>query len=300
MKIRIGGLEIGQTPEGGDTPIKILDDVGLPGAQVRTSDHQRLGRDGVMPGRDFLGTAVWSLSMETLGRYASEARDLVSQLQAVWQDSAHRGRAGRMVALDYLAGGTQEWRRVYGRPRSFDPPKPDIFMYGGFARFGAEFEVLDPRFFSGSDEGLHEHTLTHEGEVTGGWTFPVTFPLSSPRATGQRQGALTNSGSTDTPVSVTFHGPVVDPRLSSGTGWEVAWRGELLHDERLEIDPMVGVVERVRGDGSRVADFSGFSRTFDPDKVSIPPGLTNVFFSGQDDTQTSSAVVQWRDAYQSF
>lgn len=299
MRFRIGGVEFGSPPHGGHGPV-LVRSFDPAGAEVRSQDHNRLGRDGVMPGRDFLGAATWSFELSTNMRFASEAREVYSRLQAVWHDPGTRGSAGELVALDYEARGTNEWRRVYGRPRSFDPATGDVFMTQGRADFGCEFEVLDPRFFSGSESGLREHTLTHESELQGGWTFPARFPLMSQVAVGAREGALTNSGTVDTPVHVVFRGPISDPVVRSGNGWEVGFRGSLRRDERVEIDPVRHTVIKYDGDGRGTNAFSGLTRKSQLSRLSIPPGLTNVFFSGADDTHSSTAVVQWRDAYQSF
>lgn len=299
MRCRIAGVEFGSPPWGPDGPVQIKT-LDTQGAEVRVHDTERMGRDGVMPGRDFLGSSTWAFDCYTNVAYAAQARELYGKLHAIWHDPAHRGRAGELVALDYEARGTNEWRRVYGRPRTFDPPAGDKFMAQGRADFGMEFEVMDPRHFSGSEQGLHEHTLRHEGEVVGGWYFPAVFPLRSSRPVGQRQGALRNSGDRDTPVHVTFHGPIEDPVLTSATGWHVGVTGRILWDERVEVDPVRHTVTHFDGNGRRRSIFSRLTRRTQLSRLEIPPGLTNVFFSGRDDTQSSTAVVSWRDAYASF
>ncbi|WP_460690357.1 hypothetical protein [Nesterenkonia suensis] len=204
------------------------------------------------------------------------------------------------MALDYEARGTNEWRRVYGRPRSFDPARGDVLMTQGRADFGCEFEVLDPRFYSGSESGLREVTLTHTGEMTGGFYAPFSAPIATQGGTGQQSGSLTNLGTVDSPAHIVFRGPVTDPRVSSETGWEVGATGHLKHDERLEIDPIRHTVRLYDGDGIGRTAFSRLTRRSQLSSISIPPGTTNVFFSGLDDTNSSTAVIQWRDAYQSF
>lgn len=261
-------------------------------------DHDRLGRDGVVPGREFLGAATWAIEMSTNARYAHEARAIYSELQAAWHDPAQRWAAGELIGLDYEIRGTNEWRRVYGRPRSFDPANGDVLMLQGAAKFGCEFEVLDPRFYSGGDP--HEHTLTHASELQGGWAFLVAFPLVSQEVVGSRQGALTNAGTRETPVQITFTGPIQNPRLRGSNGWQVGWNGSLLYDERLVIDPISHAVTKYDGDGRGTSAFSGLTRSTQLSRISIPPGLTNVFFSGADETHSSTAVVSWRDAYQSI
>lgn len=299
MRLRVGDIELGTTPSGQDGPI-LVRSLSPAGAEVRTRDNPRLGRDGVVPGRDFLGGATWAIELSTNARYATEAREIYSRLQAIWHDPEARKASGKLIPLDYEVNGTHEWRRVYGRPRSFDPPTGDVLMLQGRADFGCEFEVLDPRFFSGADEGLHEHTLTHFGEMTGGIYAPVAAPVATRGTSGSRAGALVNAGTVHTPVHVVFYGPIEDARIRSGTGWEVGFNGSLLYDERVEIDPMAHTVTLYDGDGVGRPAFSRLTRRSQLSEIGIPPGLTNVFFSGIDPTHSSRAVIQWRDAYQSF
>lgn len=299
MRFRIGGVEFGSHPSGRAGSI-IVTGFDPSGAEVRSQDHPRLGCDGVLPGRDFLGASTWSFELTTNGSRALEAREIYSRLQAVWHDPRTRGSAGELVALDYEVVGTNGWRRVYGRPRAFDSATGDVLMAQGAAKFGCEFEVMDPRFFSGSESGLHTHTLRHFGEIVGGIIAPVVAPVRTRGGSGARSGALVNDGSTDTPVHVTFTGPVRDPRLSSGEGWEVGFTGRLRSDERVEIDPMRHTVTLYDGDGRGRPAFSQLSRRSQLSRIGIPPGLTNVFFTGLDDTNSSTAVVSWRDAYQSI
>lgn len=297
MRFRYRGIEFGNHPDGKRGPINVRS-FDPAGAEVRSQDHDRLGRDGVVPGREFLGAATWAIELTTNAQYAHEAREIYSQLQAAWQDPSQRWAAGELYGLDYEARGTGEWRRVYGRPRSFDPANGDVLMVQGAAKFGVEFEVLDPRYFSGGDP--HKHTLTHASELRGGWSFPVAFPLRSATTVGTRQGALTNAGTRETPVFIEFTGPITNPRLRGSNGWLVGWNGTLLYDERLVIDPMRHAVTKYDGDGRGVNGFSGMTRSSQLSRISIPPGLTNTFFSGVDETHSSTAVIQWRDAYQSF
>lgn len=299
MRFRYGDVEFGRNPNGEQGPI-IVRDFDPAGAEVHSQDHDRLGRDGVVPGRDFLGAATWAFELSTNARYASEAREIYSRLQRRWHDTRRRGRAGELFALDYEIRGTDEWRRVYGRARQFDPPKGDKFMFQGRADFGAEFEVLDPRFYSGRNVGLHERTLRHYGEMVGGLVTPVVAPVRTVGGTGVREGALFNNGDIDTPVHVTFTGPVRDPLLRSGGRWQVGWEGQLRHDERVVIDPVRHSVTHYDGNGRARSGFDGLTRRSQLSRISIPPGLTNVFFSGVDSTNSSTAVVEWRDAYQSI
>lgn len=297
MRFRFRGIEFGNHPDGKPGPINVRS-FDPAGAAIRSQDHDRLGRDGVVPGREFLGAATWAIELSTNARFAREAREIYSKLQELWHDPAQRWAAGELYGLDYEARGTGEWRRVYGRPRMFDPANGDVLMLQGAARFGVEFEVLDPRYFSGGDP--ERHTLTHASELQGGWEFPVEFPLVSEEVVGARQGALTNKGTTDTPVFIEFNGPIQNPRLRGSNGWSVGWNGTLLHDERLTLDPVRHAVTKYDGDGRGVPGFSGLTRSSQLSRISIPPGLTNVFFSGVDETHSSTAVVEWRHANQSF
>lgn len=294
MRFRIAGYEFGQDREV-PHPVRVRD-FSSSGAAVRSSDTERMAGDGVVPGMDLLGANTWAIECSTDASDMVAARDRVSEMKRIWQHEGRRTEAARLVPLDYKLAGDDRWRRVLGRPRHFAEPTPDIYMLGGLAKFGAEFEVMDHRIYAGGADGLQQVSIGQVADSTGGgWTFPISFPVTTGAVSGTRTGAITVGGDVTTPAEVTFYGPGSRLVLRGSSGWHVGLRSDvtLAHDESITLDPVAGtVIDNWGRNRAGVLD-----RRTPLDSVELDPGGENIFFSAVDETRSASATIRWRDAH---
>lgn len=300
MRVRFADIELGRSQrEVTDVSIENLD---FSYPEIRTSDSENEGRDGSIPGRDFYGVRTVSFDLATNRRTMVEARETAAQFLAAWRARAIRDLSGVMVPLEVQAADDPQWRRVYGRPRRSDDPVFDLLMRQGVGRLTCEFDVLEPRVFSGGE--AHERRLNHYGTSSGGWYAPFHFPLSSEAPVGVRAGLLPVGGTEPTPPVITFHGPGRQFLLEGNRGWRFALKPdvELAYDEVLQIDPLAGTVLSWHdGEPQRTRRrFGALRRGSGLKTVELLPGNENVFFSAIDQTNTSYALIQWRDAYASL
>ena len=294
MRIRFQGLELGHT---GHRPgdVLITDfDAGNPA--IRDSDQSPDGRDGVVPGRDFLGGSSFSFDVATNRSTMVQARETVAEFVTAWRDRSIRLAAGETVPLEYQAVDDPDWRRVYGRPRRSDNPDFGILMRQGVARVSLEFEVMSPLVFSGGDDGEFSARIGQvEGYRGGGWKFPLTFPVVGSAVAGGRAGTITVGGTQETPAVIEFHGPGAGLSLDGNRGWHVGLRRDvrLAHDEVITIDPLRGTVT----DNFGRSRYAALDKRTPLDGVLLDPGTENIFFSALDETRTAHAVIRWREAH---
>lgn len=297
MLIRFAGIELGRDSAASSGAVLIESfDASYP--EIRSSDAEREGRDGVMPGRDFFGVRTLSFDVVTDRRTMVEARETAAQLLTAWRDRSVRLESGAMVPLDVKAAGDPRWRRFYGRPRRGDDPDLGVVMRQGAARFTLEFDVMDARVYSGDSVGEHSVRIEQAEEFTaGGWTWPRDpgWPVLGQAVGGTRMGAITAEGTEPTPATITFHGPGTGFRLRGNRGWSVGLRPSLTlaSDESITIDPMAGTV--VDNFGRR--RFGDLDRRSGLHGVVLNPGTENIFFTVTDETMSAYATVTWRDAY---
>lgn len=298
MRFRFQGLEIGHTGHRAGHVLIEGFDPGYP--EVRVSDSPREGSDGTVPGRDFLGSSTLSFDLASNRRTMVEARETLREFLRAWRDQAVRTDSGVVVPLEYQAVDDPRWHRVYGRPRRSDNPDFSALMRQGLGRVTCEFEVMDVRSFAGGELGEQSTTVRQfeQGVTGGGWSFPISFPVSGAAIAGVREGFLSIGGEVATPVVIEFHGPGRRLALDGNRGWHVGLRDDvtLAYDEVITIDPLVGTVR----DNFSNDRYGALDKRTPLDGVQLPPGNENVFFSGFDSTNTAHAVVRWRNAFASL
>lgn len=264
--------------------------------EIRTSDVAREARDGVMPGRDYFGARTISIECFTNGKTMREARAMASHVLSRWRDAAVRLEAGILAPLDFQAVDDATVRRVYGRPRRADDPDFGVIMRQGRASFTLEFEVMDPVFYAGGDEGLESATIRVVAGGSGtGWRFPIRWPVRTEAVAERREGALQVTGELPTAAQISFHGPGRRMSLDGNRGWHVGLDPsvELAYDEVITVDPLAGTVR-----SNRRGDFYGaLDRRSQVTGIMLRPGMENVFFSAVDQSNTAYATVSWRPAF---
>lgn len=285
MRFRFQGVDFGGN---GDLLVTGFE----PGAtELRTNDVARAQRDGVIPGRDLLGSSTWAFDLVTNRKDLAGALTSASALEAAWKNLRLRSNPFTTVPLSYEMGG--RWRRVYGRPGQFLGPIGNVLALQGAGKITCDFRVLDPLHYDDAESSVR---LSIVPATTGGLEAPLIGPLTTVRSSAPRAGIVSNSGDAPTPLKVQFNGPVSDPWVRSPNGWEVGLAGTLAYDQTVTVDPLEGTV--TRQDGVLVAGM--LSRKTRLSGSLLQPGTTELTFGGTDPTGTASAVLSWRNAYNSI
>lgn len=286
MHIRFDGFEIGcghdddvfiRTYEVGETAI---DD----------HDTPRLGRDGVMPGTDYLRGAQWLFELgahdqgDTAGVLAK-----FGELERRWKAWANRSNGN--AALEYSTGHDGVWHKIYGRPRQYLPPTVGTLTKQGRGKAQIAFQQLDPLHYSVDEDST---TLGVAAGASGGLVAPIRVPIRVARTGGTLDRHATNNGSADAPVTLRFDGPVKDPQVRLQGGWSFTVRGSLEWDEYLVIDPLgrsatvySTTSNRSRSAYTMIANGSRFS------DLLLPPGQSSLQFTAIDETYTASVTASW-------
>lgn len=296
MLVSFAGIDLGQLDysRGGVR----VSDIDFQYPEIRTSDSAREARDGVMPGRDYLGVRTMTIDCWTDGDSMRSARELAASVLSRWRDASVRLQAGVLAPLDFQAVDDPAVRRVYGRPRRADDPNFGVVMRQGKASFSLEFAVMDPTFYAGGDEGLESATIRVVSGGSGtGWRFPIRWPVRTESVAERREGALQVTGELPTPAVIEFHGPGRRFSLDGNRGWHVGLNSsvELAYDEVLTIDPLAGTVT----DNFGRDRYGALDRRSQLTGIMLTPGVENVFFSAEDQSNTAYATVSWRPAYPS-
>lgn len=272
---------------GGQFGNLIVEDFTAGAFGLRSNDNPRPQADGLIPGRDYLGEAVWAFDLKTNRRTLGEALETAAALEAEWKAEEVRLQPNRKFPISYNLDG--RWRRVYGRPGSFAGPRGDIRARQGAASVVADFRVMDHLYY---DEDETSIRLTIIPPSTGGLTAPLTAPLTGTGSGTPRAGFVTNEGNAATPLKATFNGPVTDPWVRAAAGWEIGLIGTLAYDVSVTVDPLEGSV--LRNDGAPVSGM--LSRATRLSRARLPKGQSELTFGGIDLTGTATVDLSWRNA----
>ncbi|GAA1919858.1 phage tail domain-containing protein [Streptantibioticus ferralitis] len=284
-----GGIVLGH-----GTPIPVGNIEGLGSPTVRAQDVDNPVGDGTFPGQDFYGprTVRIEAGIKTPGDPA-KAADLLARLQRALDDPAARTEPeGRAVLRGRWPG--HEVRRLYGRLRRMEATSTATAVHG-WIPLDIEFAALDPRWHA--DEASHLQLSLDQAPVR----RSVTAPLGAPARCGsadpaQRPGWITNHGYTSAWPTLRIHGPVARPRIwNTVTGRVLELTTTLRDAEWIEIQTRPGTCWALRnGTVNAAGDLTPFSRI---DLFTIPPGRSEIGWSGEDPTRTCRLEVSWRSAY---
>lgn len=290
--------EVGGVVFGHRTPIPVGDIEGLGSPTVRAQDTDNPAGDGVLPGQDLYGprTLRFEAGIKTPGDPA-RAAELLARLELALDDPSARTRPdGRHVLRGRWPG--HRTRRLYGRLRRVEPASMSTAA-AGWIPLDIEFTATDPRWY---DDELTPLTLGLDQAATpDDGNRPVGTELCEPAecetvSPYDRPGWITNHGNVPTWPSIRIHGPVTDPHLwNSVTGRALELGLVLRAGEWVELETRPRTRWALRNGTVNVADdLTPRSRL---DQFVIPPGRSEIGWSGDDPTGTARLDVSWRSAY---
>lgn len=256
---------------------------------------------GVLPGLDLWRGATISFTVGTA--FTTNEVDAFAEIRPLVNEwaSGSNLKARETVPLRFCAGGRQ--LMVYGRPRRFTQPIPDIRSKRGKVTVALDFVVMDPAIYEvgpgGSTGQVQVFRLIAPNE-TGGVIWYADGGADIPfwwdgEVSGEVKGTVDNTSPTPVPFTVRIHGPIVNPAIRGGS-WavELTGRGGLTipYDRAVVIDTRTGTA-RWADNGQTVAAYlSRASRL----NARLAPGKTLVTVSGADSTGTSTFTLSWSTA----
>lgn len=275
-QLQIGALVMGPTT--GYTVTSI--DGGFGKTDMRVGDTARPLDHGSFYGRDWLGARTVTVTVRVSGdgdpATASSRLDaLLNEWQLVTPDTT----TTKPLSVRRAGRSTQRWK---GRPRraavtEVSPSSYDVVC---------EYFAADPRLY---DDFLTTVTIGLP-LVSGGLTFPITFPIAFGDLGGGGTATLRNNGNFPTRPTVTITGPCISPELWNDTTGE-AFKSTLTLGAT---DVMVVNFDQ------RSVTFNGaerWSQTGDSVWWDLQPGGNSIRFLAHGPEAGAQASIQWRSAW---
>lgn len=295
LEITDGQIDVGGIAIGPGTQVNLIDVTGLGRPSVRDNDVDQPSMDGTWPGPDYYAARQVQIdaAIKIPGDQAA-CDDLLAALQEAIEDRTVRLAGGELQTLRYKRPD-RPTKRLYGRWRRLDPEMGQAIH--GYIPIDLEFIGTDPLWYA-DDETTTEIPL---GWLTGGgFAAPVTAPIYVQDGTvaADRPGWVTNQGSTDTWPVIRITGPVSTvtvTHVASGRSLALPTLSLANSSQWVEIDTRPGRRTVVRETGGNAASLlSPGSRI---DLFSLPPGTSEMRWTGFDGTNTARMRLTWRDAY---
>lgn len=256
--------------------------------EVRAQDVDRPGADGLMFGVDYQRPPLWTWELSANRASHEAAIATVAALEGAWARWAPRTRPGHAEPLRYRFAGRT--RRVYGRPRRFAAPDVgSVLMRQGRGDIVADFQLADPLHY---DDVERSATLYSVPPSTGGIVAPLVAPISTTRAGDTAHRFITVGGDIETPLRVTFAGPITAPWVEVG-GVRIALTGSVAYDQAVTVDARTRTV--LRQDGASAAGM--LTRRTRMDRLRLTPGTHEIRYGG---TGQATVTVAWRDAWRTL
>ena len=260
---------------------------GSPG--IRTNDVDNPTGDGVRMGRDLKGTATWNFSLFVDGEDEDDAWRILAALAEAWDGDWVRDEPDRVVPLRYKIAGQE--RVVFGRPRAWSAIVDNTSLSGRID-VEAQFVLIDHRIYD-AQQCVFRIPVAVPLELDAGLDVPFIAPFTTSAGASVRESAIEVGGTTATPITITFEGPIADAAVRIG-GWTAALVDPVPADNPVVIDgrPWIRSATYVSdGGGARVSP-----RVTRISKMWLPPGHHEIVFTGDDPTSSASVLVSWRNA----
>lgn len=295
LKLADWQYELGGVLMGADTNIQVIETTGLGRPPSRENDADQPSMDGAFAGPDYYSArqVQFDAAVRIPGNPAA-CHDVVAALQAAADAPAVRLTGGATMPLRILRPG-RPVKRLNGRLRKLDPEYKQVIH--GFVPLDIEFVATDPTFYA------DEQTITEIplGWLTGGgFAAPVIAPIyvQSGTTAANRPGWATNQGTADAWPVIRITGPVATVTIThaeSGRQLSLPTLNLTSSSQWVQIDTRPGYRTVTRENGGNASSLlSAASRI---DLFSLPPGQSEMRWTGFDNTNTARMRLTWRDAY---
>lgn len=286
--------EVGGVLMGASTPIQVIETTGLGRPPVRDNDTDQPGGDGVFAGPDYYAArqVQFDAAIRIPGNPAA-CHDVVEALQTVADDPTVRLAGGATMPLRMKRPG-RPVKVLNGRLRKVDPEYAQVIH--GYVPLDLEFTATDPTFYADEDTT----TEIPLGWLTGGgFAAPIVAPIyvQSGSVAADRPGWAYNLGTGDAWPIIRITGPVATVTITHAeTGRVLSFPTlNLTAGQWIEIDTRPGYRTVTRENGGNASTLlSPASRI---DLFSLPPGQSEMRWTGFDGTNTARMRLTWRDAY---
>jgi len=170
------------------------------------------------------------------------------------------------------------------------PVFPDRQQKGIYHRFLINFVCPDPAWYDPRKESIKLASFV------GGFSFPFKFPVNFGRV-GQFL-KIHNKGDLETPVLISFSGPLRNPVLENRTiGKKIIIKQDIPEGERLEINTAFGQksVVRVQANGSRSNAFHWVS----PESQfwQLVPGVNEISYASTEEAENAAVTLEFFHRY---
>ncbi|PVC80605.1 hypothetical protein DBP19_36315 [Streptomyces sp. CS090A] len=286
--------ELGGVLMGAGTSVQVIGTSGLGRAPVRDNDADQPSMDGSWPGPDYYAArqVQFDAAIRIPGDPAA-CHDIVAALQAAADESAVRLVGGATMPLRLKRPG-RPVKRLHGRLRMEEPEYERVIH--GYVPLDLQFVATDPGFYA-DEETTTEIPL---GWLTGGgFAAPVVAPIyvQSGTTAADRPGWATNAGTGQAWPVIRITGPVANVSvINATTGRRLNLPTlNLAAGQWVEIDTRPGHRTVLRENGGNASTLlTPASRI---DLFSLPKGVSEMRWTGFDNTNTSRMRLTWRDAY---
>ena len=286
--------ELGGVLMGAGTPIQVIETTGLGRASVRDNDADQPSMDGAFAGPDYYTSrqVQFDAAVRIPGDPAA-CHDVVDALQAQADDPAVRLAGGVTMPLRMKRPG-RPVKVLNGRLRKVDPEYAQVIH--GYVPLDIEFVATDPTFYADADS-VTEIPL---GWLTGGgFAAPVVAPIyvQSGTVAADRPGWATNNGTGNAWPIIRITGPVATVTITHvESGRQLSFPTlALAAGQWIEIDTRPGYCTITRENGGNASSLLAPSSRID--LFSLPPGQSEMRWTGFDNTNSARMRLTWRDAY---
>ena len=276
-------MEYNGVAVGGDNPIlasRVTGLLDLP--DISSGDQGRLRRHGLHPGDDFLMGRSVTIAFEIHGDTQGDFDTALSSLLTMTKPG--EDEAQLFFQVPGVAGGDKAF--LWCRPRK-RKVTIDREYYYNLAKVIVQFDATDPRLYLATTAT----GATAVAAASGGFAFPLSFPLAFGAAGEPGTIAATNTGTFAAGAIFRIDGPITNPRIENTT-----------HDKTIEVDITLSASEHLildteagtvllNGTASRYSSLASTSEWFD-----IEPGANLITFRGSSATGATMSM-SWGHAF---
>jgi hypothetical protein len=251
---------------------------------VSPQDQPLVARDGLAAGYDYLRGRTVQLLLDVTG---TDVAGFNAAMTALSQAFVVGGQTELPLTFQVngVAGGNQV--RVNCRTRKFSPVgiTEEWINQGSASEVAIELFATDPRKYS--DAAI---TISLSVAATpGGFTFPITFPLTF--GTGGTSGivAVENLGNIASPPSFRIYGPITNPTLrNETTGKQLSLALVVASGDYVDIDVKNSSV-LLNGTANRYSSLSSAQWWY------LEPGINQIRYSAS--SGSSTVDMTYRSAW---